>query len=71
MAKKKERWIQEAIKRPGALKAKAARAGALKKDGTIKESWLEEKAKGNDLTAKQARLALTLKDLSKRKKKKS
>ena len=29
-------WIKGAIKKPGALKATAKRAGALKADGTIK-----------------------------------
>ena len=50
----KDRWIQG---------AKAQRAGALKKDGTIRVSWLQAKAKGNDKTARQARLALTLRKL--------
>ena len=34
----KKNWIKGAIKRPGALKAAAKRAGALNKDGTIKVS---------------------------------
>ena len=59
----KDRWIQGAIKNPGTLRAKAQRAGALKKDGTIRVSWLQAKAKGNDKTARQARLALTLRKL--------
>ena len=54
-------WIKDAIKKPGALKATAKRAGALKKDGTIKKSWLQQQAKkGNSKTAQRARLALTL-----------
>jgi len=54
-------WIQGAIKKPGALRATAKRAGAIKSDGTIKKSWLREKAKqGNSITEKRARLALTL-----------
>lgn len=68
MAKKK-RWIQGAIKRPGALRAKAKRAGALGSDGTIRVSWLRQKAKGNDQTAKQARLALTMRKMKKGKRK--
>jgi len=63
MAKKKL-WIQEAIKRPGALRKKAKRAGALK-DG-IDEGWLAKKAKEKGTTGRQARLAQTLKKLSKR-----
>ena len=54
-------WIKGAIKKPGALRATAKRAGAMKKDGTIKKSWLQEHAKkGNSKTAQRARLALTL-----------
>ena len=53
-------WIKGAIKKPGALKATAKRAGAMKADGTIKKSWLREKAKGSGKTAQRARLALTL-----------
>lgn len=64
MAKK---WIKGAIKRPGALRAKAKRAGALTANGTIKRSWLEAKAKGNDQTARQARLALTMRGFKKKK----
>ncbi len=59
-AKKKD-WIKGAIKHPGALTAAAKRAGGLKKDGTIKKSWLQQQAKkGNSKTARRARLALTL-----------
>ena len=59
-AKKKD-WIKGAIKKPGALRATAKRAGAMKKDGTIKKSWLQQQAKkGNSKTAQRARLALTL-----------
>ena len=59
-AKKKD-WIKGAIKKPGALRATAKRAGAMKKDGTIKKSWLQQQTKkGNSKTAQRARLALTL-----------
>lgn len=57
MAKK---WIQKAIKKPGALKATAKRAGALKADGTIKKTWLRDQAKKKTKTGQRARLALTL-----------
>jgi len=53
-------WIQGAIKKPGSLKATAKRAGAIKSDGTIKKSWLREKARGKGKTAQRARLAITL-----------
>jgi hypothetical protein len=68
MAKKKtKKWIQKAIKRPGALRAKAAREGAL--HNGIDINWLKRKAaEGNTTTARQARLALTLRKLRKRKK---
>ena len=67
MAKDKK-WIQKAIKHPRALRAAAKRAGALKKDGTIKVSWLKEQAKkGNSTIARRARLASTLKKLRRKK----
>jgi len=68
MAKKKKKWIKGAIKRPGALRAKAKKAGALK-DG-ISAKWLAKQAKKKGRTGKQARLAQTLKKLRKRKKRK-
>ena len=55
----KRNWLKKAIRRPGALTAKAEKAGAVK-DGKIKMEWLRSKAKGSDLTAKQARLAMTM-----------
>jgi hypothetical protein len=58
MAKNKD-WMKTAVKHPGALTKTAKRAGALKKDGDIKVSWLRDKAKGDGVTAKRARLALT------------
>lgn len=62
-------WIKSAIKRPGALRAKARAAGALTKSGNIDPDWLQEQAsKGNTRTARQARLALTLRRLNRRRK---
>lgn len=55
MAKKK--WIKGAIKRPGALTAKAKRAGM----STQAYARKMRKAKGR--TGKQARLSITLKKL--------
>lgn len=56
----KKNWIGKAIKHPGALRAKAKAAGKLGADGKISKSWLQEKAKGNDQTARQARMAIAL-----------
>ena len=55
------KWIQKAIKRPGALRAKAKKAGALK-DG-INPGWLEKSSKSKGRTGGQARLAQTLKKI--------
>ncbi len=67
MAKKKGKWIQDAIKKPGALRAQAKKEGALNPDGTIKQGWLKKKAgQGSSTTAKRARLAITLKKLRKK-----
>lgn len=72
MAKRKpKRWIKSAISKKGALTATARRAGALKADGSIKVSWLRQKAKGSGVTARRARLALTLRKLPKRRKRKT
>jgi len=57
------KWIQKAIKKPGALTESARRAGALKADGTIKVSWLKEKAKSGGKIGSRARLALTLRKM--------
>jgi len=62
MAKKK--WIRKAIRRPGALRAAAKRAGALKNG--ISKSWLRAKAKAKGRIGKQARLAITLGKLPRR-----
>ncbi len=68
MAKKKDKWIQEAIKNPGALTRQAKREGAITKQGTISTKWLREKAKEGGTIGRRARLALTLRKLSKKKK---
>jgi len=60
MAKK---WIQEAISKPGSLR-KTLKA---KKGHDIPEKKLEGAAKEKGKTGKRARLALTLKKLSKHK----
>jgi len=68
---RKKLWIQDAIKAEGSLTRSARASNALKKDGTIKVSWLREQAKkGNSTIAKRARLALTLRKMPKRGRKK-
>ena len=62
MAKKK--WIQGAIKRPGALR----KALGVKKGKSIPAGKLAAAAKKGGRIGKQARLAQTLKKLGKRKK---
>lgn len=64
--RKNKRWIQGAVKRPGALRNRAKRAGAITKNGTISMTWLRQQAKRNDRTGKQARLALTLRKLNRK-----
>ena len=61
MAKK---WIQQAIKKPGSLRATAKRAGKLK-DG-IDASWLESASKKKGVTGQRARLAKTLRGFKKK-----
>lgn len=63
MANKK--WIQQAIKHPGALTAKAKKAGAVTRSGTISSTWLKQQAKKGGKTGQQARLAMTLRKLNK------
>jgi len=60
-----KRWISQAIKRPGALRATAKREGALK-DG-ISKSWLRRAAKRSGVTGRRARLAITLSKMRRRK----
>lgn len=64
---KNEDFIKGAIKRPGALRAKAKRAGAIGKKGTIKKSFITSSAKKAGRTGSQARLAITLAKLRKKK----
>lgn len=58
--KKDKKWIQKAIKRPGALRKKAG----VKKGENIPVRWLRKAAKSKDpRTSKQAQLALTFKKM--------
>jgi hypothetical protein len=62
-----DKWIAGAIKHPGALTAKARKAGALNPDGTIKKSWIaQQKRSGDPATKKQATLATTLGKMKKK-----
>jgi len=66
MAKKsKKRWIQSAIKKPGALR----RQMGVKKGQKIPISKLRKAAKAKGKLGRRARLALTLRKLRKKKKK--
>ena len=61
--KKDKKWIQKAIKRPGALRKKAC----VKKGENIPVRWLRKAAKSKDpRTRKQAQLALTFKKMRRR-----
>lgn len=67
MAKKKSRrWIQKAIKHPGALR----RTLGAKKGGTIPRSKLAAAAKKGGKLGKRARLAITLRKLGKKRRRK-
>ncbi len=65
MASRKTKWIQSAIKKPGALRAQASKEGALK-DG-ISPEWLEEAAGKKGKVGQRARLAKTLKGMRRKK----
>jgi hypothetical protein len=60
MAKKPKDWIEGAVKRPGAFKAKAKAAGESTRE------FAKEKASAPGRTGKQARLAETLIGLKKK-----
>ncbi|MEM3906329.1 MAG: hypothetical protein QXZ17_05610 [Nitrososphaerota archaeon] len=62
----RKRWIQRAIKRPGALRAYVKRhygSRGFTEKGTIKVSILRKLAKRRDKVGARARLALTLRRL--------
>ena len=62
----KEKWIQKAIKRPGAFTAKAKRAKMSVSEYINKV--LSKKSKASTRTKRQALLAKTLKKLAKKRK---
>jgi len=66
------KWIQKAIKRPGALRAKAKRKGLVKGNEKLSSSDLSKlSSSGDTRTKRQANLARTLKGLGRMAKKKS
>jgi len=67
MSKTRKRWIQSAIKRPGAFSAKAKRAGMSTTQYARKV--LRPGSRASATTKRQARLALTLMGMNKKKRK--
>lgn len=64
-------WIKGAVKRPGALRAKAKKAGLIKKGEKLSSADLSKmdkkaKAKGDTRTEKQVSLAKTFKKMRKK-----
>jgi len=66
MAKSKEKWIQSAIKHPGALRKQLK----VKKGKKIPLSKLKKAAKKGGVLGRRARLAITLRKLAAKRKKK-
>ncbi len=62
---KGKRWIQDAIKRPGAFTAKARRAGLT--TTAYAQRVLRKNSRAHAVTRRQAQLALTLRRLARRK----
>lgn len=67
-AEKDKKWIQGAIKRPGAFTKKAKKAG--KTVAGMAAAVTKNPAKYSDTTVRQANLAKTLRKLGKKRKKK-
>jgi hypothetical protein len=67
-AKKDKKWIQKAIKRPGAFTAKAKKA--KKSVSGMAAAVRKNPERYSPTTVKQANLAVTLKKISKKRKKK-
>ena len=63
---KKEKWIQKAIKHPGAFTAKAKRAGMSVQQ--YARSVLKEGSRASTTTKRQAALAIRLAEMAKKKK---
>jgi hypothetical protein len=67
MAMAKRGWIQKAIKHPGAFSAKAKRAG--KSTRAYAQQVVANPSRYDVTTRRQARLALTLMNMQKRRRK--
>lgn len=67
-AKKDKKWIQKAIKRPGAFTAKAKKA--KKSVAGMAAAVRKNPERYSPTTVRQANLAVTLKKISKKRKKK-
>jgi len=63
-----KKWIAGAIKRPGAFSRKAKRAG--KSVSAYARTVLKKGSKASTLTKRQARLAVTLRTISRKRKSK-
>jgi hypothetical protein len=63
-SKKPKFWIKKAIKKPGALRSQLG----VKEGETISDSKLKSASKKSGKLGKRARLAVTLKKISRRKK---
>lgn len=61
-----EEWIQQAVEKPGALRATAKRKGLVKGDEPLSKTDLKKLEAMGGKTAKRARLARTLKGLKKK-----
>jgi len=66
MARKKKKWIKGAIKRPGAFRAKAKKAGMS--TSAYAKKVTKKGSKASARTKRQANLAKTLKKMRKKKK---
>ena len=67
-AKKDKKWIQKAIKRPGAFTKKAKKAG--KSVSAMATAVTKNPGRYSATTVRQANLAKTLKKISRKRKKK-
>jgi len=56
--KRKKKWIQKSVKKPGALRRLAIREKAITQKGTIALRWLKDKATSDGKVGKRAKLAL-------------
>jgi hypothetical protein len=68
--KKSDKWIQEAIKNPGAFRDYCRRMGLLTKDGKVSQRCIQKGCKSKSKVIRgRACLAKTLKKLKKKRRK--